>query len=313
MSLCSSQEIADQMRRRKFVRKGFRLCIMVCGRAGVGKSTFINTLCDGEVWKAESTIEPTQKIEVQSHQADLCEADGTIINLSVVDTPGFGEKIDNSDNASTIARYLEAQFDAVLYEEALICRNPRFVDSRVHACLYFLPPTGRGLRELDAEVMTALSSRVSIIPVIGKADTMTDEELLMAKQVVMDDIRTRNIPIFSFNYDTEDPESMEEDEALREMLPFAVVGSNSIYKIGTEYIRARQYPWGLVKVEDPQHSDFVTLRSVLFGSHIQELKDITQDVIYEKYRTEQLYRDPQLFARIRQQETNNAHRSDKVR
>ena len=161
--------------------------------------------------------------------------------------------------------------------------------------------------------MTALSSRVSIIPVIGKADTMTDEELLMAKQVVMDDIRTRNIPIFSFNYDTEDPESMEEDEALREMLPFAVVGSNSIYKIGTEYIRARQYPWGLVKVEDPQHSDFVTLRSVLFGSHIQELKDITQDVIYEKYRTEQLYRDPQLFARIRQQETNNAHRSDKVR
>ena len=96
------------------MRKGFRLCIMVCGRAGVGKSTFINTLCDGEVWKAESTIEPTQKIEVQSHQADLCEADGTIINLSVVDTPGFGEKIDNSDNASTIARYLEAQFDAVL-------------------------------------------------------------------------------------------------------------------------------------------------------------------------------------------------------
>lgn len=41
-------------------------------------------------------------------------------------------------------------------------------------------------------------------------------------------------------------------------------------------------------MEDTEHSDFIALRSVLFGSHLQELRDITHEVLYEKYRTEKL-------------------------
>jgi septin family protein len=48
--------------------------------------------------------------------------------------------------------------------------------------------------------------------------------------------------------------------------------------------------WNIV--EDTDHSDFVALRSVLFGSHLQELREITHEVLYEKYRTEKLSRDP---------------------
>ena len=44
----------------------------------------------------------------------------------------------------------------------------------------------------------------------------------------------------------------------------------------------------IVRIEDPDHSDFVALRSVLFGSHLQELRDLTHEVLYEKYRTEKL-------------------------
>lgn len=47
-------------------------------------------------------------------------------------------------------------------------------------------------------------------------------------------------------------------------------------------------------MEDTDHSDFVALRSVLFGSHLQELRDITHEVLYEKYRTEKLSREPAL-------------------
>lgn len=97
------------MRRKKIVKKGFRLCLMVCGHSGAGKSTFINTLCDGEVYSEnnEGDLPATMDITTRSVGtyacclglqliSDLSEPDGTTITLSVVDTPGFGNGIDNS-------------------------------------------------------------------------------------------------------------------------------------------------------------------------------------------------------------------------
>jgi septin family protein len=58
-------------------------------------------------------------------------------------------------------------------------------DGRVHACLYFLPPSGRSLRPLDVAAMKELSTRVNLIPVIGKSDLMTRKDLLTYKQRVL--------------------------------------------------------------------------------------------------------------------------------
>ena len=53
-------------------------------------------------------------------------------------------------------------------------------------------------------------------------------------------------------------------------------------------IRARQYPWGIVEVENPRHSDFLAIRSALLHPHLADLKEITHDFLYENYRTEKL-------------------------
>lgn len=37
-------------------------------------------------------------------------------------------------------------------------------------------------------------------------------------------------------------------------------------------------------VENPQHSDFIKLRRMLISTHMQDLKDTTQDVHYENFR-----------------------------
>lgn len=75
------------------------------------------------------------------------------------------------------------------------------------------------------------------------------------------------------------------------LLPFAIVGSEEEIDIGGgEIIRARRYPWGIVEVDNPQHSDFVRLRSALLNSHLTDLKEITHDFLYENYRTEKLSR-----------------------
>lgn len=42
----------------------------------------------------------------------------------------------------------------------------------------------RRLREIDIELMQRLSPRVNVIPVIGKADTLTPAELRVFKQRV---------------------------------------------------------------------------------------------------------------------------------
>ena len=58
------------------------------------------------------------------------------------------------------------------------------IDMRVHACLYFIRPTGHTLKPLDIEVMKRLSSRVNLIPVVAKADTLSHADLAKYKERV---------------------------------------------------------------------------------------------------------------------------------
>ena len=146
------------------------------------------------------------------------------------------------------------------------------------------------LRELDIELMKRLSPRVNVIPVVGKADSLTPAELAESKKLVMEDIEHYRIPVYNFPYDIEedDEDTVEENAELRGLMPFAIVGSEEVVEIGGRRVRARQYPWGVVEVENPRHSDFLAIKSALLHSHLADLKEITHDFLYENYRTEKL-------------------------
>ncbi|KAF0545629.1 Septin [Gigaspora margarita] len=282
--------------RRKNVKKGFQFTLMVAGVSGTGRSTFVNTLCGSEVLAKKLCDNPEaahieEGIRIKPVTVEL-EEDGARIALTIVDTPGFGDNIDNEFCFQEIMGYLERQYDDILAEESRIKRNPRFRDNRVHALLYFITPTGHSLREIDIELMKRLSPRVNVIPVIGKADTFTPAELAEFKKRIMEDIDYYNIPIYNFPFDVEedDEETVEENSELRALLPFAIVGSEEEIVVNGRTVRGRQYPWGVVEVDNPQHSDFARLRSALLSSHLQDLKEITHDFLYENYRTEKLSR-----------------------
>lgn len=146
------------------------------------------------------------------------------------------------------------------------------------------------LRELDIELMKRLAPRVNVIPVIGRADSLTPGELAESKKLVMEDIEHYRIPVYNFPYDIEedDEDTVEENAELRGLMPFAIVGSEDAVEIGGRTVRARQYPWGVVEVDNPRHSDFLAIRSALLHSHLADLKEITHDFLYENYRTEKL-------------------------
>ena len=145
-----------RMRKKKSVKKGIQFCLMVCGASGTGRTTFVNTLCNRPVLGAHSGttqsrdyddpstahLEEGVKIKPVTVELELDE-EGTRVSLTVVDTPGFGDCVDNEASFGEISSYLERQYDDILAEESRIKRNPRFRDNRIHVLLYFVQPTGQ--------------------------------------------------------------------------------------------------------------------------------------------------------------------------
>ncbi|PLW30004.1 hypothetical protein PCASD_15784, partial [Puccinia coronata f. sp. avenae] len=170
-------------RRTKSVKKSIQFNLMVVGASGSGRTTFVNTLVGQNGWLQHSTSsDPSVAygaqtfIEVRKQTIELNQ--GNIpVRLTVCDTPGIGDNMDNQSAFLTISGYLEKQYDDLLAEESRIKRNTRLEDNRVHALLYFIAPTGHSLKETDIQLMKRLSPRVNVIPVIGKADTFTPSEL----------------------------------------------------------------------------------------------------------------------------------------
>ena len=100
-------------------------------------------------------------------------------------------------------------------------------------------------------------------------------------------------------------------------VPFAVVGAN--HEVTTEdgrKVRGRRYPWGVIEVDNEEHCDFVKLRQMLIRTHMEELKENTNNVLYENYRSEKLIamgvnQDPSVFKEvnpaIKQEEERQLH------
>lgn len=240
--------------KRKAVKKGLTFTIMIVGSSGMGKSTFVNTLCEKTTLApkdygnaAEKAAAP-KTVRITPVSVEL-EEDGVKLNLTVIDTPGFGDNINNEPAFQDILGYIEKQYDDVLAEECRIKRNPKFLDNRVHALLYFLPPTGHSLREIDIEFMKKLGPRVNVIPVIAKSDSLTLQEIADYKQRIIEDIGYYQIPIYNFPIDEEedDDEIIEDNNELRALLPFSVVGSEEEVIMNGRRVRCRQYPWGVVE------------------------------------------------------------------
>jgi septin 7 len=176
--------------------------------------------------------------------------------------------------------------------------------------------------------MRRLHTKVNLIPVIAKADTLTDEEVHAFKQRVsgsinllssaileidtslsqiLSDIAHHNIHIFQAPaYENEDEEVIAENEeiaviialfsfgypysqSIQSKVPFAIVGSDrEVQTPDGRIVRGRVYPWGVVEVDNEDHCDFVKLRQMLVRTFMEELREHTHGVLYENWRTEKL-------------------------
>jgi septin 7 len=70
------------------------------GESGLGKSTLVNTLFSTELYPNKVVAEPSHEtpktVDIQSITADI-EENGVRLRLNVVDTPGFGDFVNNEE------------------------------------------------------------------------------------------------------------------------------------------------------------------------------------------------------------------------
>uniref|UniRef100_A0A1A9X298 Septin n=1 Tax=Glossina brevipalpis TaxID=37001 RepID=A0A1A9X298_9MUSC len=267
------------------LRKGFVFNVMCIGETGLGKSTLMDTLFNTSF---ESIPSPhtLSSVKLKAHTYELQE-NNVRLKLTICDTVGYGDQLNTMDSFRTLVDYIDTQFESYLQEELKINRSLNdFHDSRVHACLYFICPTGHGLKTLDLLCMKAIDTKVNIIPIIAKADTITKSDLQHFKASVMEELKKNKINIYE--YPADDEAVADVNRNMSNYVPFAVVGSNEFIKIGNKQMRARQYPWGTVQIENESHCDFVKLREMLIATNMEDLREQTHTKHYELYRQRRL-------------------------
>uniref|UniRef100_A0A8C3JTI0 Septin n=1 Tax=Calidris pygmaea TaxID=425635 RepID=A0A8C3JTI0_9CHAR len=266
---------------KKSIKQGFCFNILCIGETGSGKSTLINSLFNTTFDDPVSShFLPSVKLRAQTYE--LQEAN-VLLKLTIVNTVGFGDQINKENSYQPIVDYIDAQFEAYLQEELKIKRSLfSYHDTRIHVCLYFISPTGHSLKTLDLLAMKSLDSKVNIIPIIGKADSISKTELQKFKNKIMSELVSNGVQIYQFP--TDDETISKINTIMNGHLPFAVVGSTEEVRIGNKMVRARQYPWGIVQVENENHCDFVKLREMLICTNMEDLREQTHARHYELYR-----------------------------
>ena len=149
---------------RKSVKKGFEFTLMVVGETGLGKSTLINSMFLTDIYSEAHpgpSLRLKKTVQVETSKVLLREGAGVNLTLTIVDTPGFGDAVDNSSCWEPVLHYVESQYEAFLEAETQV-----HLIGFLGINLYILPPrwqeTQTWLIVGSMPVFTLLHHRVTV-------------------------------------------------------------------------------------------------------------------------------------------------------
>ncbi|KZZ97186.1 septin [Ascosphaera apis ARSEF 7405] len=276
---------------RKLLKRGFQFNVMCVGQTGLGKSTLINTIFATHLIDSKGRLEPnepvrqTTEIQTVSH---VIEENGVRLRLNIVDTPGYGDQVNNDRCWDPIVKYIKDQHSAYLRKELHAQRDRYIADTRIHCCLFFIQPSGHALKPIDIVVLKKLSDVVNVVPVIAKSDSLTLEERQAFKERIKEEFEFHNLRMYPYDNEEFDSEERAINNQIKSIIPFAVVGSEKNIIVDGKQVRGRQNRWGVINVEDENHCEFVYLRNFLTRTHLQDLIETTSQIHYETFRAKQL-------------------------
>ncbi|KAG0282148.1 cell division control protein [Linnemannia gamsii] len=276
---------------KKLLKRGFQFNVMVVGQSGLGKSTLINTIFASHLIDSKGRTQPDeptrQTVEIHSFTETVIER-GVKLRLNIVDTPGYGDQVNNENCWEPIIKYIKDQHSSFLRKELTAMRDRFIQDTRIHCCLFFISPTGHSLKPIDIVVLKKLTEVVNVVPVIAKSDSLTIEERIAFKHRIKEEMAFHNIKLYPYESDEDDEQDAALNESIQDLIPFAVVGSEKTIVVDGKTVRGRQNRWGVINVENENHCEFIHLRNFLTRTHLQDLIETTSLIHYESFRSKQL-------------------------
>jgi septin 3/9/12 len=153
----------------------------------------------------DEPIRQTTEIQAVSH---TIEENGVRLRLNIVDTPGYGDLINNERCWDPIVKYIKDQHSAYLRKELTAQRERYLQDTRIHCCLFFIQPSGHGLKPIDIVVLKKLSEFVNVVPVIAKSDSLTLEERAAFKERIKEEFAFHNLRMYPYDNEEHDNEEV---------------------------------------------------------------------------------------------------------
>lgn len=270
---------------KKRIEEGFVFNVLLIGETGIGKSTLASSLFNIPLCApAENHLNSEVKLHSKTHRLSEKSVN---VRLTVIESIGYGDQINREDNVTPIIQYIESQFESYFNEELKIKRSLSvYRDTRIHACLYCICPTGHNLKSLDIFCMKQLHEKVNLIPIIARSDCLSVEELKQFKAAIRSTIERENIKIYHFP--TDDEKLGDSNSKSNDIVPFAVAASKEYIAVGGKLTRARTFPWGTMLVENEEHSEYLALKHALIEVNMEDLREKTNDEFYEAYRVTRL-------------------------
>ena len=106
---------------RRASQKSFEFCLLVVGESGLGKSTLVNSMFLADIYNCKKENQMEKTMTVETHRVEL-EENGVKLSLTVVDTPGYGDAVDNTNCFDPIVEHVDEQFNKFLESETSIER-----------------------------------------------------------------------------------------------------------------------------------------------------------------------------------------------
>ncbi|KRX06260.1 P-loop containing nucleoside triphosphate hydrolase [Pseudocohnilembus persalinus] len=257
-------------------RKPIYFNMMVAGESGVGKSTFVDLFLSKKFKKQETIRPQTQQITENKGQRKEGNID---FNINIIDTPGYSQGTNLKAWYQDLRNYIIQQYENYQSYQYKQLENhfsnqdrQQFQqtaegDSRIHLCLYFLQ--GPRIKQTDIKMMKKLQKYVNIIPILAKGDSYNQEEIIEIKQNLIKEAQTKQIHWFNIKETLRgNPEYLKKikEGPHGEAPPFLIITSSKKIEVKPNtFAFGRNYKWGQVNLQDPDHSDFNLLYTLLIG------------------------------------------------